>query len=41
LVKAWRRGRELGIDKSTLRLVATSSGFFTIAPAVAILLGVI
>ena len=41
LVKAWRRGGELGIDKSTLRLVATSSGFFTIAPAVAILLGVI
>ena len=41
LVKAWRRGKELGIDTSTLRLVATSSGFFTIAPAVAILLGVI
>ena len=41
LVKAWRRGRELGLDKSVLRLVATSSGFFTIAPAVAILLGVI
>jgi len=41
LIKAWRRGRDLGIDTSTLRLVATSSGFFTIAPAVAILLGVI
>ena len=41
LVKAWRRGKELGIDKSVLRLVATSSGVFTIAPAVAILLGVI
>jgi hypothetical protein len=41
LIKAWRRGKELGIDTSKLRLVATSSGFFTIAPAVAILLGVI
>ena len=41
LVKAWRRGKELGIDKSVLRLVATSSGFFTIAPAIAILLGII
>ena len=41
LVKAWRRGKELGIDKSVLRLAATSSGFFTIAPAIAILLGII
>ena len=41
LVKAWNRGKELGIDTSLLRSVATSSGVFTIAPAVAILLGVI
>ena len=41
LVKAWRRGREIGMEKIVLRHAATSSGFFTVAPAIAILLGVI
>ena len=41
LVKAWRRARELGMDGITLRRIASSSAIFTIAPAIAILLGVI
>lgn len=41
LVKAWRRGRELGITEEVLRYAAKSSALFTIAPAIAILLGVI
>jgi len=41
LVKAWKRGRELGIDLSTLKKTVISSAVFTVAPAVAILLGVI
>ena len=41
LVKAWRRASELGMDSSALRRIAYSSIIFTIAPAVAILLGVI
>jgi len=41
LVKAWRRARELGMEKTTLRRIAVSSAVFSIAPAAAILLGVI
>lgn len=41
LVKAWRRGRELGMSVATLRKTAVSSAVFTIAPATAILLGVV
>lgn len=41
LVKAWKRGRELGIDLSTLKKTVISSAVFTVAPAVAILLGII
>lgn len=41
LSKAWRRARELGIEVSVLKRVAKSSAVFTIAPAVAIILGVI
>ena len=41
LVKAWRRARELGMDNNALRRIAYSSALFTIAPAIAILLGVI
>jgi hypothetical protein len=41
LVKAWRRARELGLTASVLWRVVRSSAVFTIAPAVAIILGVI
>ena len=41
LVKAWKRGRALGMDVSTLKKTVMSSAVFTVAPAVAILLGVI
>jgi hypothetical protein len=41
LIKAWRRARELGIDLSVLKKTVVSSAVFSIAPAVAILLGVI
>ena len=41
MLKAWRRAKELGMENDVLRRVVTSSVFFTIAPAVAILLGVI
>lgn len=41
LVKAWKRGKALGMNTSTLKKTVISSAVFTIAPAVAILLGVI
>ena len=41
LVKAWKRGRELGMDESKLRRIAVSAGVFTIAPAIAIVISVI
>jgi len=41
LIQAWRRARELGIEVQTLRRVARSSAVFTVAPAIAIILGVI
>ena len=41
LVRAIRRGRAIGLSVSVLRKTALSSALFTIAPAVAILLGVI
>ena len=41
LVRAWRRAKELGIKTETLRKTVTSSAIFTVAPAVAILIGVI
>ena len=41
LVRAWKRARALGMESKTLRKVVTSSALFTIAPAVAILMGVI
>lgn len=40
LSKAWRRARELGIAGTVLRRVAGASVIFTVAPAIAILLGV-
>ncbi len=41
LLKASRRAKELGITGSVIRKTVASSALFTIAPAVAILLGVI
>jgi uncharacterized membrane protein YhdT len=41
LVKAWKRGIELGIDKKKLKRIAVTAAVFTIAPAVAIVISVI
>lgn len=41
LVKAWKRAKELGFQTTTLKRIVKSSAFFTIAPAIAIILGVI
>lgn len=41
LVKAWKRGIEIGMDGGKLRRVAITAGVFTIAPAVAIVISVI
>lgn len=40
-VKAWGRAKELGIEVSVLGRVVKSSAIFTVAPAIAIILGVI
>lgn len=41
LVKALKRAKELGFSSSVLRKTVVSSAIFTIAPAIAILIGVI
>ncbi len=41
LIKAWKRGREIGMEKKKLRRIATTAAVFTIAPAVAIVISVI
>ncbi len=41
LAKAMRRAKELGMDKSVIKKTISSSAVFTIAPAVAILVGVV
>ena len=41
LVRAVKRARELGIGKDTVRKTISSSAVFTVAPAVAILVGVV
>ena len=41
LVRAYRRGKELGMDKKKLNKTILSTTVFTIAPAVSILLGVV
>ena len=41
LIKAWKRAKQLGMDTNVLRKTVGSSAVFTVAPAVAILLGVI
>lgn len=40
LVKAYKRGRELGMDVSKLKKIAISATLFTIAPAIAIVISV-
>ena len=41
LVRAWRHGAALGMDKARLKKTAVTAGVFTIAPAVAIVISVI
>ncbi len=41
LVKAWKRGLALGMDKNKLKRIAITASVFTIAPAVAIVISVI
>ena len=41
LVKAWKHGKELGIDKSKLKNAVTSSALFTIPSALSVLATVI
>lgn len=41
LVRAYRRGKAIGMDAAKLRKVVISTSVFTIAPAVSILLGVV
>lgn len=41
LVKAWRRGIAIGMDKKKLRKIAATAAVFTVAPAVAIVISVI
>ena len=41
LIKSWKQAKNMGMEKTMLRRIATSSAIFTIAPAIAILLGVL
>lgn len=41
IVKAWKRAKEIGVKKETLKNTAVSSALFTIAPAVSILATVV
>lgn len=41
LVKAMKRAKELGISKNTVKKTISSSAIFTIAPAIAVLVGVV
>lgn len=41
LIRAYRRGKELGMATATLRKTVVSTAVFTIAPAVSILIGII
>jgi len=41
LVKAWRRGKAIGMAPEKLRRIAVTAAIFTIAPAVAIVISVI
>ncbi len=41
LVKAWKRGRALGMDKKKLRRIAVTASLFTVAPTLAIVISVV
>ncbi len=41
LIKAMRRAKQLGIEKGVIKKTITSSAIFTIAPAIAVLVGVV
>lgn len=41
LIRAWKRGKEIGMSTSTLKNVVTSSALFTVAPAIAIMATVV
>ena len=41
LVKAWKRGKEIGVSSETLKSTVASSALFTIAPAISVLTTVI
>lgn len=41
LIRAYKRGKEIGMDVKKLRKTITSSAVFTVAPAISILLGVL
>lgn len=41
LIKAWKRGKTIGMDAAKLKRVAVTAAVFTIAPAVAIVISVI
>lgn len=41
LIRAYKRGKEIGMESSVLKKTVISAAIFTIAPAVSILLGVI
>ncbi len=41
LVRAWRAGIAIGMDKEKMRRVVVSSAAFTVLPSIGILLGVI
>lgn len=41
LIRAYRRGKEIGIDHAKLKKTIVSTTVFTIAPAISILLGVV
>ena len=41
LVKAWKRGVKIGMEKKKLRRIAVTAAVFTIAPALAIVISVI
>lgn len=41
LVRAWKRGRQIGMDKKVLKKTVISTVIFSIAPAVSILIGIL
>ncbi len=41
LIRAMKRAKELGISKSTVKKTVSSAAIFTIAPAIAVLVGVV